>query len=249
MSWWKTAQITHEANLLRWVRQNTMWSIPALVAAGLITMRSLDYVVQKAKELPALQRPTYVKQVSESVENVFQRNPSVKQEAETLLQEHPELKDIQITTPEEIKDDFDISRLDKSKLPRGIRNNNPGNIDYNSKINWQGTSDKKHDGRFIIFETPEHGLRAMARVLRTYQNRHGLNSIKKIIHRWAPASENNTRSYVYSVAKDLGVGADQSLDLSDDRILLSLMKAIIIHENGYNPYSDNQILEGIKMER
>ena len=50
--------------------------------------------------------------------------------------------------------------------PRGIRNNNPGNIEHNG-TNWQGMDNPPHDGRFIRFVTPQYGIRAMARVLTT----------------------------------------------------------------------------------
>ena len=54
---------------------------------------------------------------------------------------------------------------------RGIRNNNPGNIDRNA-TKWQGMADKQDDPRFIVFTSPQYGIRAMARVLLTYQSKY-----------------------------------------------------------------------------
>ena len=243
MNWWKQAQIQHEAGLIDWIQRNPHLSIPGLVAAGLAIMGTLEHVRSNLKEMPAQNRPAYVRQVSDEVENVFKRNPAVQQEAEALFQEKPELDEIEVVTPEELAP----QELDKNQ-PRGIRNNNPGNIEFKEKVNWQGTSDKKHDGRFIVFETPEYGLRAMARTLRTYQRKHKLDTVRKIVGRWAPPSENDTNSYVESVARNTGVNPDQRLNLENDQELLPLMRAMIKHENGRNPYSNRQILQGIEME-
>jgi hypothetical protein len=53
----------------------------------------------------------------------------------------------------------------------------------------------------------------LARTLITYQDKHGLRSIRQIISRWAPPVENNTNAYVRAVAADTGLDADQPLDL------------------------------------
>jgi hypothetical protein len=84
--------------------------------------------------------------------------------------------------------------------PRGIRNNNPGNIDRNT-TKWQGMADdQSSDPRFVVFKTPQAGIRALAKILLTYQNHDGLKTVRGIIGRWAPAVENNTSAYVAAVA-------------------------------------------------
>ncbi len=50
--------------------------------------------------------------------------------------------------------------------PRGIRNNNPGNIRI-GKTRWQGQKPVQSDGSFVEFETPAAGLRALMKVLLT----------------------------------------------------------------------------------
>lgn len=129
-----------------------------------------------------------------------------------------------------------------NKKPRGIRNNNPGNIEYTG-TEWQGLDDPKHDGRFMRFVDPVYGIRALARVLSNYQKLHGINTVRGIINRWAPPHENNTDSYINHVASYLGVGADEPINVTDH--LQSLVTVITKHENGQQPYSNSQINEGI----
>lgn len=129
--------------------------------------------------------------------------------------------------------------------PRGIRNNNPGNIRHGDK--WQGLSAAQTDSDFCQFKTPEHGIRAMARILMNYERRYGLDTVRKIIGRWAPATENNTEAYVEHVARVLGVGTDQIISVAD--VLPDLVRVIIRHENGQNPYTSVQIANGVAMAR
>ena len=127
--------------------------------------------------------------------------------------------------------------------PRGIRNNNPGNI-RKSATQWEGQSSTQGDDAFVTFETPEHGIRAMARVLQTYREKHGLDTIRKIVSRWAPDIENDTEAYIKSVAAQLGVRPDVPLNPGQTPKLIA---AIIKHENGVLPYSNEQIIRGVQM--
>ena len=116
---------------------------------------------------------------------------------------------------------------------RGVRNANPGNI-RKSKDQWEGAIGD--DGAFVIFDSPESGVRALAKNLQSY-GRQGYDSIEKIINRWAPPSENDTKSYIDSVVAATGIPATQSLDLSNPDTLSSLAQAISFHETGsrYDP--------------
>ncbi|WKV16816.1 internal virion protein with endolysin domain [Escherichia phage PH1061] len=116
---------------------------------------------------------------------------------------------------------------------RGVRNANPGNI-RKSKDQWEGAIGD--DGAFVIFDSPESGVRALAKNLQSY-GRQGYDSIEKIINRWAPPNENDTQSYIDSVVSATGIPATQSLDLSDPDTLSSLAQAISFHETGsrYDP--------------
>ena len=142
------------------------------------------------------------------------------------------------------------------QAPRGIRNNNPGNIDYNERNPWQGLDKQKpSDGRFCRFMGPEWGIRAITKVVRNYAKRDGtpgvggkgIDTVQEIINRWAPPVENDTGAYVSQVAKVVGVSPTEPLNLDDDLIMAKLVTAIIWHENGVQPYPAALILAGVKL--
>ncbi|WP_340618849.1 structural protein [Xenorhabdus entomophaga] len=124
-------------------------------------------------------------------------------------------------------------------MTRGIRNNNPGNIDHNPANKWQGQlkHDPKIEKRFCRFETAEHGIRALMKLLTNY-HKGGHNSVSKMINRYAPNSENNTTAYINGVAKALNVDQFEKIDINKPT-LIALAKSIIRHENGKQPYSDD----------
>ncbi|EPN6932282.1 hypothetical protein ACT2YA_001945 [Klebsiella variicola] len=127
--------------------------------------------------------------------------------------------------------------------PRGVRNNNPGNLEASSSNPWIGQTGS--DGRFAKFETPEHGIRALGRNLISYQ-RQGIDTVGEVINRWAPPSDNNdTAAYIKAVCAQLGVTANQPLDASNPDTLQALCAAIIKHENGSQPYSQDQLSTGV----
>ena len=129
-----------------------------------------------------------------------------------------------------------------SKAPRGIRNNNPGNIRFDGSTQWRGMIGDDSAG-FIQFERAVFGIRAMTRILSSYSRR-GVNTIGSIIATWAPPVENNTSSYINSVAKKMGMAVD---DLIFEQHYPELIAAIIHHENGQQPYSLETIKEGISL--
>lgn len=135
---------------------------------------------------------------------------------------------------------FDMGKiLDQASTPRGIRNNNPGNIEDNGTP-WRGR--QGNDGRFIIFDKPENGIRAIARTLNTYDNKYGINTLERIISRWAPPFENNTESYIQHAERALKISRHTPIGAQHKA---GLIKVIIQHENGVQPYSDKVIHDGI----
>jgi hypothetical protein len=131
------------------------------------------------------------------------------------------------------------------KLPRGLRNRNPGNI-RGSGTRWQGEVGRDDKG-FVIFATDELGLRACARVLINYHRKYELNTVSGIIHRWAPPVENNSQAYVAAVCADMCVGPQVPLNVEDPKVLADLVRAIVKHENGKQPYTPGQIATGVRM--
>lgn len=144
-----------------------------------------------------------------------------------------------------------------TSIPRGIRNNNPGNIDYNPRNQWQGQLGLE-DGyrpRFAKFSEAKWGIRALAKLLLNYRGKDGMpnvggkgiDTVLEIINRWAPASENNTLAYAAAVAKRLGVKPNETIDIADPSVLKQVVLGIIQHENGQNPYDDATVSEGIRL--
>jgi hypothetical protein len=136
------------------------------------------------------------------------------------------------------------------RASRGYRNRNPGNIDWNERNKWQGQVGRETTGnppRFAVFESHEYGIRALAVLLITYQDRHGLRTIAGIINRWAPGSENDTAAYIAHVARLTGRDPHERLDLHRHEDLKPLVTAIITHELGGNPYDERTIEEGLRL--
>lgn len=133
-----------------------------------------------------------------------------------------------------------------SKITRGIRNCNPGNIRHGD--NWDGLHPySRHlDKSFCVFISDKFGIRALTKILIRY-GKLEFNTVEKIINRYAPSNENDSESYIRSVCQRMGVDKNKVLNLNDSAVLLPLIKAIIHHENGNCPYSDEIIKLGITM--
>lgn len=130
--------------------------------------------------------------------------------------------------------------------PRGLRNNNPGNIERTS-VKWKGmAADQSSDPRFIVFTAPQWGIRAIARIL-LGDWREGQDTIASLIHEWAPPVENDTDAYVKAVGSSCRVDPYAPCDIPD--LLPALIAGIIRHENGSQPYSLETIQLGIDLER
>ena len=114
--------------------------------------------------------------------------------------------------------------------PRGIRNNNPGNI-RKTDVKWKGEV-AGTDSAFETFVSMPYGYRAMIKLLQNYQKNHRLKTIRQIITRWAPPSENNTSAYISTVSKRTGIGPDVAIDMKDRATALSVASAISFKENG-----------------
>jgi len=120
-------------------------------------------------------------------------------------------------------------------LPRGIRNNNPGNIRL-SKIMWQGQKRTENgDKVFAEFVSGRFGIRALMKLMLNYYLKYGLDTVESIINRYAPPCENATDNYISHVSKILGVNRRTKMNLANARLLINLAKAITLHENGRAP--------------
>ena len=112
--------------------------------------------------------------------------------------------------------------------PRSVRNNNPGNLKaspYTQKLpGFTGVD----SGGFAVFDSTQSGAAAQGALLGTYIDR-GINTVSKIINRWAPPSDNNdTSSYVAQVAKALNVNPNDTIS----KAAIPALQAAIARQEG-----------------
>lgn len=119
----------------------------------------------------------------------------------------------------------------KKRIPRGLRNNNPCNIRKNRYV-YAGEVVPSQDEELKHFTTKAYGYRAAFVVLYTYQSRHGLDTIAKVIERWAPPSENDTAAYIRAVAERSGVPATSHITATNKDVMIPIVAAMSFVENG-----------------
>ena len=99
-------------------------------------------------------------------------------------------------------------------MKRGIRHNNPLNI-RPSADRWEGMRMEQTDKSFVQFQSMAYGYRAAWKVLESYwkhfRQQRTVFTVKSIISRWAPPSENNTEAYVRAVLQLSGLGGEERL--------------------------------------
>ena len=136
-------------------------------------------------------------------------------------------------------------------LPRGIRNNNPLNI-RRTKDQWQGMRKEQTDSQFCQFENLAYGWRAAFRLLtRTYYHTYRLYTIRGIISRWAPSSENDTSAYIANVSRLTGIDPDEPIGIPSDKPSrwMAVGVAMAIQENGTTSIDWFAMLKGWEMAR
>lgn len=115
--------------------------------------------------------------------------------------------------------------------PRGLRNNNPGNIRI-TKDKWKGLRPVQEDKEFFQFSDMKWGYRALIRTLQNYRRRHGCQTIADFIRRWAPSTENNTSGYISRVCKEMQVPTTYVPDVENKTTMCAFAAAISQVENG-----------------
>ena len=136
-------------------------------------------------------------------------------------------------------------------LPRGIRNHNPLNI-RRSKDQWKGMAEVQNDRAFVQFKSLEYGWRAAFYLLtRTYYHKYRLYTIRGIISRWAPSSENNTAAYIANVSRLTGIDPDEPIGIPLERPARWMMLgvAMAIQENGTDSLDYFAMLRGWELCR
>jgi hypothetical protein len=121
-------------------------------------------------------------------------------------------------------------QFSNKKLPRGIRNNNPGNL-RKSAVKWIGKVANPLDTAFESFGSMQAGIRAAVSNAHTHWNR-GKNTVSELITIWAPPHENDTAKYVETVAKAAGISSQKEFVFGNNETTAKIMFAIFVHENG-----------------
>ena len=126
--------------------------------------------------------------------------------------------------------------MKKQTIPRGLRNNNPLNIRI-STSNWVGKRKENTDGVFEQFISKEYGIRAAIILVRRYIGEYGLNTIEKIVSRWAPSNENDTAKYIETVVQKSGINPDRIIKKDDKYTICRILFVMTYVENGeFIPY-------------
>ena len=121
---------------------------------------------------------------------------------------------------------------------RGLRNNNPCNLKSSKNTKWDGQVGS--GGKFIIFESPEYGIRACAKNLKNYQHKNGLDTLRSMVYRMGPPHENDTKKYVRNLSNIVGVSPDEKINVL--KHLPEIIKGIIFLENGKMPYPEKMFI-------
>ena len=116
-------------------------------------------------------------------------------------------------------------------LTRGFRNNNVGNIRISSTA-WAGkiAISKNTDKAFEQFIEFRYGTLAMIILLRRYVTG-GTNTLRKIIYKYAPPSENNSANYLAQISTWSGLKLDSVLK-ADKETLRKLVITMARLESG-----------------
>ena len=125
--------------------------------------------------------------------------------------------------------------------PLGLRQFNPGNIRPGAGF----LGETGAGSGYAQFESPEYGLRALSRLLGTYGQKRGVNTLRGLVSRYAPKSDNpdSFENYIKYMSDKLGVDPDEEIDLADRRA--ELIPAIVGFEQGQQPFSEDQISRAI----
>ncbi len=116
-------------------------------------------------------------------------------------------------------------------LSRGVRNCNPGNIRRTASP-FRGEVVPGDDPQFKQFESMAWGYRAMMLIIHNYNELYGINTLSRIIARWAPPSENHTSNYIRAVARRLGVTMKSHIDTKSETMMKGLVSSMSWVENG-----------------
>lgn len=130
-------------------------------------------------------------------------------------------------------------------MSRGLRNCNPGNI-RQSSVRYEGEIQPSHDAEFKEFSSMEYGYRAMFVLLDSYRSKYGLCTIREMLNRYAPPTENFTEGYVRFVSTRTGIAPDEIVNTRTARDMIPIVSAMSQIENGI-PANLSDVEEGWRL--
>jgi hypothetical protein len=142
-------------------------------------------------------------------------------------------------------------RKNPAATARGIRNNNPFNLQQ-TKTPWKGKVSGT-DKRFETFDEVENGIRAGVIDIVGDIGKDKQNTLTKLMTTFAPEHENDTTNYINILSSATGYAPNESLLDANKKLSINtifhLSRAIITHENGPIPsrlITDYILLDSIK---
>lgn len=120
---------------------------------------------------------------------------------------------IMLAQPKTASGSGEKSFLGQAGLPRGIRNNNPGNLKY-TEIPWKGkvpfhqNTDESPEGKHEQFVNWYYGVRAMWKDITNDIEVDGDNTLDKLIRRYAVGNQGN---YIDYVSMNAGISRHEDL--------------------------------------
>lgn len=126
---------------------------------------------------------------------------------------------------------------------RGVRNNNPLNIRIGNS--WLGETAENTDGVFEQFRAMVYGLRAAFVLVKRYILRYALDTIAKIVGRWAPEAPALLQMYIDYVARSSRISSTAKVRW-DSRDVLAIVRAMAYFESHYVP-TEAELIEAYKL--
>ena len=136
----------------------------------------------------------------------------------------------------------DLWTRDNDKAEKPTMFNNPGNIEIGQ--GYAGETGDTYADRFAVFDSPQMGVRALGRDIKTKINRFD-GDLQSIINQYAPPNENDTDNYFEFVRDQVGSDTITENDLG------AVVRAIITMENkpeiAAQYLNDSVFNEGLKL--
>ena len=131
----------------------------------------------------------------------------------------------------------------------GIANRNPLNIRHSTANRWLGLCPNRPSVKgFCHFLNFAYGYRAAVVLIKNYILKHGADTPRKIIARWAPPSENQTDLYIACVCGRSRLAPDEKI-LAYGPQIARLVAAMAKQETGVSilPEEIEEIRETFKV--